>query len=61
MFVLPAAIETHCPGTVSIKGASKVFAGPDSLNPPYPQFPNSVCKRCMQSAATEANPLVAGK
>jgi type VI secretion system secreted protein VgrG len=32
-------IETHCPGTVSIKGASKVFAGPTSQNPVMPAMP----------------------
>jgi type VI secretion system secreted protein VgrG len=35
------SIFLHCPGTLSVKGAQHVFSGPDSMNPPMPQFPLS--------------------
>ncbi|UTH76614.1 type VI secretion system Vgr family protein [Chromobacterium sp. IIBBL 290-4] len=54
-------IELHAPGTVSIKGASHNFSGPDQMNPPLPRFPNTVCKQCMAQAFSQANPLVAAK
>ncbi|AAQ61637.1 type VI secretion system Vgr family protein [Chromobacterium violaceum] len=54
-------IELHAPGTISIKGASHNFSGPDQMNPPLPRFPNTVCKQCMAQAFSQANPLVAAK
>ncbi|SUX30517.1 type VI secretion system Vgr family protein [Chromobacterium vaccinii] len=54
-------IELHAPGTISIKGASHNFTGPDQMNPPLPRFPNTVCKQCMAQAFSQANPLVAAK
>ena len=54
-------IEIHCPSSVDMKGAQYAKTGPASMDVPFPQFPNTVCKNCMQSAASEANPLVAGK
>jgi type VI secretion system secreted protein VgrG len=33
-------IEVHAPGRVSIKGAKKVFAGPDSMTLPPPALPH---------------------
>ncbi|NHQ82458.1 type VI secretion system tip protein VgrG [Chromobacterium vaccinii] len=54
-------IELHAPGTVSFKGASHNFSGPDQMNPPLPRFPNTVCKQCMAQAFSQANPLVAAK
>jgi type VI secretion system secreted protein VgrG len=54
-------IEIHCPGTVSVKGASHNLSGPDQMNPPLPSFPNTVCKPCMAKAFNQANPLVAAK
>ncbi|AAQ57703.1 type VI secretion system Vgr family protein [Chromobacterium violaceum] len=32
-------IEVHCPGTVSVKGASHDLSGPASMNPPLPTLP----------------------
>ncbi|AOZ51229.1 type VI secretion system Vgr family protein [Chromobacterium vaccinii] len=32
-------IEVHCPGTVSVKGASHNLSGPASMNPPLPTLP----------------------
>ncbi|OQS50649.1 type VI secretion system Vgr family protein [Chromobacterium violaceum] len=32
-------IEVHCPGTVSVKGASHDLNGPASMNPPLPTLP----------------------
>ncbi|STB69234.1 type VI secretion system Vgr family protein [Chromobacterium violaceum] len=54
-------IELHAPGTISIKGASHNFSGPDQMKPPLPRFPNTVCKQCMAQAFSQANPLVAAK
>jgi type VI secretion system secreted protein VgrG len=54
-------IEIHCPGTVSVKGATHDLSGPDQMNPPLPSFPNTVCKPCMAKAFNQANPLVAAK
>ena len=34
-------IEVHCPGKVSVKGATHLIAGPDSMNVPMPAFPVS--------------------
>ena len=34
-------IEVHCPGKVSVKGATHLLAGPDSMNVPMPAFPVS--------------------
>ena len=34
-------IEVHCPGKVSVKGATHLLAGPDSMNMQMPQFPQS--------------------
>ncbi|AOX99933.1 type VI secretion system Vgr family protein [Jeongeupia sp. USM3] len=53
-------IEIHAPGKIDVKGASHSLEGPASMNPPLPQFPNSVCKTCMQNAFNEGNPLVSG-
>ncbi|WP_293935894.1 type VI secretion system Vgr family protein [Iodobacter sp.] len=54
-------IEIHCPGTVTIKGATHDVSGPAQMNPPLPQFPNSVCKECLASAIKQGNPLVTAK
>ncbi|RMC91536.1 DUF2345 domain-containing protein, partial [Aquitalea palustris] len=54
-------IELHAPGTVSFKGGSHDWSGPDSLNLPFPRFPNTVCKSCMANAFQQANPLVNAK
>ncbi|WP_434628639.1 type VI secretion system Vgr family protein [Chromobacterium sp. CV08] len=37
-------IEVHCPGTVSIKGASHDLSGPDRMNIAHPAFPQSLPK-----------------
>uniref|UniRef100_UPI0021E97272 DUF2345 domain-containing protein n=1 Tax=Propionivibrio soli TaxID=2976531 RepID=UPI0021E97272 len=52
-------IELHCPGTLSVKGAKHVIAGPDSMNVPMPRFPNSVCKECLLAAMRSGSPLIA--
>ena len=31
-------IDIHCPGTVSVKGATHDWSGPSSMNPPLPKF-----------------------
>ncbi|WP_035853988.1 type VI secretion system Vgr family protein [Deefgea rivuli] len=54
-------IELHAPGKVSFKGGKHDWSGPASMNLPFPQFPNSVCKECLLNAAKQANPLVAAK
>ncbi|AMC34082.1 type VI secretion system Vgr family protein [Janthinobacterium sp. B9-8] len=52
-------IEIHCPGTVSIKGASHELSGPASMNPLLPQFPNSVCIPCLLAAMKSGSPFIA--
>ncbi|MBM2882811.1 type VI secretion system tip protein VgrG [Chromobacterium phragmitis] len=37
-------IELHCPGTVSVKGASHNLSGPDQLNLAHPAFPQNLPK-----------------
>ncbi|MEO4028730.1 type VI secretion system Vgr family protein [Chromobacterium vaccinii] len=37
-------IEVHCPGTVSIKGASHNLSGPDQMNIAHPAFPQNLPK-----------------
>ncbi|MCD5364071.1 DUF2345 domain-containing protein, partial [Chromobacterium aquaticum] len=54
-------IELHAPGTVSFKGGSHDWSGPASMSPPFPRFPNTVCKTCMAQGFKQANPLVAAK
>ncbi|MDN0077778.1 type VI secretion system Vgr family protein, partial [Crenobacter sp. SG2303] len=54
-------IELHAPGKVSFKGGSHDWSGPTSMNMPFPRFPNTVCKTCMQRAFNEGNPLVTGR
>ncbi|MDW5419097.1 type VI secretion system Vgr family protein [Iodobacter sp. CM08] len=43
-------IEIHCPGEVSIKGASHDMSGPTSLNAPLPKFAKG-CEQSMDAAA----------
>jgi len=43
-------IEIHCPGKVSIKGASHDMSGPTSLNAPLPKFAKG-CEQSMDAAA----------
>ncbi|AZN35663.1 type VI secretion system Vgr family protein [Iodobacter ciconiae] len=50
-------IEIHCPGKVSIKGASHELSGPAQMNPPLPIFPDSICKSCMQQAKAAGSPF----
>ncbi|RQO68261.1 type VI secretion system tip protein VgrG, partial [Aquitalea sp. FJL05] len=51
-------IEVHCPGTVSIKGASHNLSGPDSMNIPMPVFPGKqFCLQCMLNALKFGLPL----
>ncbi|MCD4487311.1 DUF2345 domain-containing protein, partial [Chromobacterium vaccinii] len=44
-------IELHAPGTISIKGASHNFTGPDQMNPPLPMFPKEICVECLLRSA----------
>ncbi|MFC7419202.1 type VI secretion system Vgr family protein [Iodobacter arcticus] len=50
-------IEIHCPGTVSIKGASHELSGPASMNLTMPPFPNSVCIECLLRARASGSPF----
>ncbi|AMC34365.1 type VI secretion system Vgr family protein [Janthinobacterium sp. B9-8] len=43
-------IEIHCPGTVTVKGASHALSGPTSLNAPLPKFAKG-CEQSMDAAA----------
>ncbi|AZN36104.1 type VI secretion system Vgr family protein [Iodobacter ciconiae] len=43
-------IEIHCPGKVSIKGASHDMSGPTSLNAPLPKFAKG-CEQSMDAAS----------
>jgi type VI secretion system secreted protein VgrG len=51
-------IEIHCPGEISIKGASHEMSGPTQMNPSFTQFPNSVCKECLLLALKSGSPFV---
>ncbi|KMN84279.1 DUF2345 domain-containing protein, partial [Chromobacterium violaceum] len=44
-------IELHAPGTISIKGASHNFSGPDQMSPPLPMFPKEICVECLLRSA----------
>ncbi|WP_137009672.1 type VI secretion system Vgr family protein [Aquitalea aquatilis] len=44
-------IELHAPGTVSFKGGSHDWSGPDSMNIPMPIFPKEVCIPCLLRSA----------
>jgi type VI secretion system secreted protein VgrG len=50
-------ITFACPGTISIKGASKSFAGPAATSYGLPTFPKSICKRCKRNAAGSGSPF----
>ena len=50
-------ITFACPGTISIKAASKRFAGPASHSYGLPRFPKSICKRCKRNAAGSGSPF----
>ena len=50
-------IEIHCPGKVSVKGASHDVSGPAQMSPPLPQFPNSICKPCVLKAKDAGSPF----
>uniref|UniRef100_UPI0025F87436 DUF2345 domain-containing protein n=1 Tax=Iodobacter sp. TaxID=1915058 RepID=UPI0025F87436 len=51
-------IDIHCPGTVTVKGANHDVSGPAQMNPPLPQFPESICKECLLLALKSASPFV---
>ncbi|WP_337883627.1 DUF2345 domain-containing protein, partial [Chromobacterium haemolyticum] len=50
-------IEVHCPGTVTVKGASHNLSGPTSLNAPLPKF-NKGCEQALDSAAATQSATV---
>ncbi|TDR80102.1 type VI secretion system Vgr family protein [Paludibacterium purpuratum] len=51
-------IDVHCPGKVSIKGASHEMNGPASLPHPMPVFPGKqFCLQCMLNAIKSGSPL----
>ncbi|MFC7421000.1 DUF2345 domain-containing protein, partial [Iodobacter arcticus] len=50
-------IEIHCPGEVSIKGATHDVSGPAKMNPTLPIFPDSFCKSCMLKAKAAGSPF----
>ncbi len=51
-------IELHAPGTVSFKGGSHDWSGPDSMNIPMPVFPGKqFCLQCMLNAIKSGLPL----
>jgi type VI secretion system secreted protein VgrG len=50
-------ITFACPGTISIKAASKRFAGPAAISYGLPAFPKSICKRCKRNAAGSGLPF----
>lgn len=50
-------ITFACPGTISIKSASKSFTGPAQRNVTLPSFPRSVCKQCRRNAANTGSPF----
>ncbi|WP_440030414.1 DUF2345 domain-containing protein, partial [Chromobacterium amazonense] len=41
-------IEVHCPGTVSVKGASHELSGPASMTPPLPNLPQQDSKNWLE-------------
>lgn len=41
-------IEIHAPGKVSVKGAKKIFSGPDSLDSPLPALPKIDSKNWLE-------------
>ncbi|WP_293936919.1 type VI secretion system Vgr family protein, partial [Iodobacter sp.] len=44
-------IDIHCPGEVSIKGATHDMSGPSSMNVPLPKFNQPACRECMKEMA----------
>jgi type VI secretion system secreted protein VgrG len=50
-------IEIHCPGTVTVKGASHDVSGPASMNLTLPPFPNNVCIECLLRARASGSPF----
>jgi type VI secretion system secreted protein VgrG len=53
-------IEVHAPGTIDVKGAKRVFAGPTEMPYPMPQLPQSICVECMIRAAQAKMPFAMG-
>ncbi|MDG0025195.1 type VI secretion system Vgr family protein [Trinickia sp. Y13] len=50
-------IEMHAPGTIDVKGAKRVFAGPTEMPYPMPQLPQNICVECMIRAAQAKMPF----
>ncbi len=50
-------ITFACPGTISIKAASKSFGGPARQAYVLPKFPQSICKHCKRNAAASGSPF----
>jgi len=51
-------IEIHCPGAVTIKGASHEMSGPAKMNPSLHIFPGEACITCLLRAAKNAAPFI---
>ena len=50
-------IEVHAPGSIDVKGAKRVFAGPTEMPYPMPQLPQQICVECMIRAAQTKMPF----
>ncbi|WP_434631292.1 type VI secretion system Vgr family protein [Chromobacterium sp. CV08] len=51
-------VEVHCPGTVSVKGASHALSGPTSLNAPMPDLKVKMCEMRARAAAAGGDAVV---
>ncbi|MGR2679820.1 DUF2345 domain-containing protein, partial [Chromobacterium haemolyticum] len=51
-------IEVHCPGTVTVKGASHKLSGPTSLNAPLPELKVKSCAMRANAAASGGDAVV---
>ncbi|MBA4706850.1 type VI secretion system Vgr family protein [Aquitalea aquatica] len=51
-------IEVHCPGTVTVKGASHDLSGPTSLNAPMPELKVKMCEMRARAAAAGGDAVV---
>lgn len=51
-------IEVHCPGAVTVKGASHNLSGPTSLNAPLPELKVKSCAMRASAAASGGDAVV---
>jgi uncharacterized protein (DUF2345 family) len=54
-------ITVQCPGTITVKAATKQFVGPQQTPYGLPLMPQSVCLECMLKAARSGAPFSAAQ